>query len=68
MLNKIQLGLGIDIELMNDKDREEKLLDIQNFLEDVAKSVKDGKPDSLLAYIGRKIGNRLHKKVGLLMD
>jgi hypothetical protein len=68
VLNKIQLGLGIDIELMNDKDREEKLLDIQNFLEDVAKSVKDGKPDSLLAYIGRKIGNRLHKKVGLLMD
>ncbi len=68
MLNKIQLGLGVDIELMNDKDREEKLLDIQNFLEDVAKSVKDGKPDSLLAYIGRKIGNRLHKKVGLLMD
>ncbi len=68
MLNKIQLGLGVDIELMNDKDREEKLLDIQNFLEDVAKSVKDGKPDSLLAYIGRKIGNRLHKKVGLLMN
>jgi hypothetical protein len=68
VLNKIQLGLGVDIELMNDKDREEKLLDIQNFLEDVAKSVKDGKPDSLLAYIGRKIGNRLHKKVGLLMD
>jgi hypothetical protein len=68
VLNKIQLGLGVDIELMNDKDREEKLLDIQNFLEDVAKSVKDGKPDSLLAYIGRKIGNRLHKKVGLLMN
>jgi citrate lyase alpha subunit len=70
VLNKFQLGLGIDMELenMKDKDRQEKLLDIQNFLEDVAKSVKDGKPDSLLAYIGRKIGNRLHKKVGLLID
>ncbi|CAK9864988.1 unnamed protein product [Sphagnum jensenii] len=48
---------------MNENTREEKLLDIQNFLEDVAKSVENGKPDSLLAYIGNKIGNRFHKTV-----
>jgi hypothetical protein len=48
---------------MNENAREEKLVDIQNFLEDVAKSVENGKPDSLLAYIGHKIGNRFHKTV-----